>query len=411
MTKLFESAWVIARRDFMATVLSRAFILFMLAPVFLMVLSALASTSMNRADREALRTTVALLTDSPTATALERARSDLVAGTSEMSFPVLQRVDPAENVEAHARELLASEESGFSGALAGTLDRPVLIAPASADGAFVPELKLLIERARTAERLTGAGGAPPIVQIARVETGQAAGSLRGQRHAMSRMSQMLIFAVTLMLATVLVSNFVEEKTSKIIEVLAAAVPLDAIFLGKLVATLAVSLLGIALWAGMLVLGYLFIQALQNWITMPTSPAIGWPGFIVLVLVYYTTNFMLLGAVFLGIGAQASNVKEVQTISMPLILGQLAMVLLAGMAISGDGGLWMWVAYIFPLSSPMAMVAYAIQSDQIWPHLVALAWQALWMVLLIRFGAAMFKSRVLKSGGKSPILPRFRPRRG
>ena len=46
------------------------------------------------------------------------------------------------------------------------------------------------------------------------------------------------FFITLMLSTVLLSNLVEEKSNKVIEVLAAAIPLDAVFLGKMLAMLA-----------------------------------------------------------------------------------------------------------------------------------------------------------------------------
>ena len=60
--------------------------------------------------------------------------------------------------------------------------------------------------------------------------------------------QMLLFLLTMLLAGMVLSNLVEEKANKIIEILAAAIPMDAVFLGKLFAMLAVSLVGIAVWA-------------------------------------------------------------------------------------------------------------------------------------------------------------------
>ncbi|MEA3016070.1 MAG: hypothetical protein QOI38_792, partial [Sphingomonadales bacterium] len=42
MNRLFRSAWVIARRDFVATVFSRSFILFLLAPLLIFGFSLLA---------------------------------------------------------------------------------------------------------------------------------------------------------------------------------------------------------------------------------------------------------------------------------------------------------------------------------------------------------------------------------
>ena len=35
---------------------------------------------------------------------------------------------------------------------------------------------------------------------------------------------------------------------------------------------------------------------------------------------------------------------------------------------------------------------------LWQHLLALGWQAFWVLLLIRFGAKLFRRNVLKSGG-------------
>ena len=61
----------------------------------------------------------------------------------------------------------------------------------------------------------------------------------------------------------------------------------------------------------------------------------------------------------------------------------------------------WVAIgaaIFPWSSPLAMIARAAELPVLWPHLLALAWQAVWLALTIRFAARRFRRGVLKSGG-------------
>ena len=60
---------------------------------------------------------------------------------------------------------------------------------------------------------------------------------------------MVLFLLTILLSGMLLSQLIDEKANKIIEILAAAVPVDAIFLGKLFAMLAMSLLGIAVWTG------------------------------------------------------------------------------------------------------------------------------------------------------------------
>ena len=67
---LWESAWVIARRDFVASVFSRFFILFLLAPVALIGFMIFFNVATERQDRAASQPVVAVVTDSATADAL-----------------------------------------------------------------------------------------------------------------------------------------------------------------------------------------------------------------------------------------------------------------------------------------------------------------------------------------------------
>jgi ABC-2 type transport system permease protein len=410
MMGLFEAAWVIARRDFIATVYSRTFIIFLLMPVFLFGVTFLAGQAGERADREAQQAQVALVTDSQTVAALQQAREALAASTSDLSFPRLIAVAPAEHPDIQARALLADESAAYSAVFTGTLDRPVLIGPAKIDDSVGRRMRLILDDAGTRSALSNAHITVAHPEFQRVLTEEAAGNLHSIRHLMARGVQLIIFMITVLLATMMVTNLIEEKSNKVIEILAASAPLDSVFIGKLIATLGVSLLGIGLWAGGLGLLYLFTQALSNWVYLPVAPAIGWPIFILLALLYFTSNFMLLGAIFLSVGAQASNVKEIQTISMPITIMQVMVLLLAGTVVSASGGLLPWIAYLFPLSSPLSMLALAVQSDSLWPHLLGLAWQFLWVAIFVRIAAVMFRQTVMKSGGKVSLFPAFRSKK-
>jgi ABC-2 type transport system permease protein len=62
------------------------------------------------------------------------------------------------------------------------------------------------------------------------------------------------------------------------------------------------------------------------------------------------------------------------------------------------GTWIeTVSQVFPVSSPFAMLAHAAQSPEILPHVMALGWQALWVAVIIRVGAQLFRRTVMKSG--------------
>jgi len=162
--------------------------------------------------------------------------------------------------------------------------------------------------------------------------------------------------------------------------------------------LAASVVGIIVWisAGALIIQFVKHGGVQ---TLP-PPAIGWGGFLGLAIVYFGMNYLLLGAAFLTIGAQASTAREVQTMSMPVTFSQVIFFGFASTAIGAPDSPWGLAAAIFPLSSPMAMLARAAEEPQWWPHLLGIAWQALWVALILRMGAKLFRKTVLKSGPRT-----------
>src|SRR6185295_19524618 len=103
-------------------------------------------------------------------------------------------------------------------------------------------------------------------------TQSSSGSLSRDRAATGQIGQMILFFLTLLLSTMLLSQMVEEKSNKIIEVVAAAVPIESLFVGKLFAMLAASVLGLIVWtaaAAAVVASFKGLSALP-------PPATGWP---------------------------------------------------------------------------------------------------------------------------------------
>jgi ABC-2 type transport system permease protein len=109
------------------------------------------------------------------------------------------------------------------------------------------------------------------------------------------------------------------------------------------------------------------------------------------------SYLLIGATFLGIGAQASTVREVQTLSMPVTMAQVVLFGFASMGVGRPDSAEAIGAAVFPLSSPFAMIARAAEQGALWPHLVALLWQGLWVALILKAASAVFRRSVLKSG--------------
>ena len=90
-------------------------------------------------------------------------------------------------------------------------------------------------------------------------------------------------------------------------------------------------------------------------------AVGLPAFLLLCALYFTMAFMLLGAIFLGVGAQASTMREIQMMSLPITIFQVAMFGLSSAAAGAPESGLARFAEIFPFSSPFAMAARAAEN--------------------------------------------------
>jgi ABC-2 type transport system permease protein len=298
-----------------------------------------------------------------------------------MALPELQPSASAASPE----QILREPGKNYTAVISGTVAAPALTAPADAIAYWSGPIALI-----AADAGTRTATAYPEVTARPVATSVAA--QRSDRIRTAQAGQLLLFLLMMLLAGMVLSNLVEEKANKIIEVLAAAIPMDAVFLGKLAAMLGISLVGIAVWAGAAI-GLLAGSALPQ---LP-EPALGWPLFLLFGIIYFAMGYLLLGSLFLTIGGMATTVREVQTLSMPVTMAQLLVFFLAASSITRPGSPIELFAAIFPLSSPFAMLARAAQSDALWPHALALGWQALCVILFVRFGAMIFRRRVMKSG--------------
>ncbi|MEP7222495.1 MAG: ABC transporter permease [Novosphingobium sp.] len=383
----FAAALVIARRDFCAILFSRSFIFFLLGPLF-PVIVAMAAGSVSHKTQEAVTRPVLGLAMSKADNAALLAASTTLEFRIGYTLPglsVVHNARPGETVDA--KRLVKEQHGGMPAVLSGTLHHPVLTGNQGQIGEWQGPVSLLAEQA-----LNGSEQVFPAVETVPVTA--VAARTHQDRMRTAQGGQTLLFLLTMLLAGMVLSNLVEEKGNKIIEVLAAAVPMDAVFFGKLFAMLGVSFVGITVWGsayGLLTLaggaglgGY-------------AAPAVGWPAFIALGVAYFAMAYLLLGAMFLTLGSMASTVREVQTLSMPASMGQLMVFFFASYAMAQPGSRIERAAEIFPLSSPFAMLARAAQDGAVMPHVMALLWQALWVTLFVRFGAQLFRRRVMKSG--------------
>lgn len=392
IARLFRQTAVIARRDFIATVATPTFLIFLFAPFFMIAFGIMGGLGASHAGQRTVSTEIVVMAAPGMTPWLSATDVELRKIYRDQQAPPTMRILPPGD-KAAALALFDRADVETAAILYGPLESPEILAGdrgarAAEYLALVSEQSLRAQRAALApgERLSRAN----IVHLkSKPDAGQS-------REKLGFAVVFSLFFLTLLLAGQAVGTMAEEKSSKVIEILAAAVPLEAVFMGKLVGMFGVALLFIGFWGALLLFGIAQLP-LDPGLFLGLAPAIGTPTFIALAAIYFTMGYLLLGAIFLGVGAQAGTVREIQLLSLPITLFQVGMFGLSSAAASQPGSTIAWVAEIFPFSSPFAMAARGATDPAIWPHIVALAWQLLWVVITITLSARFFRRGVLKSG--------------
>ena len=406
MTPVLRNILVVARRDFLAIVATPTFLLFLLAPLFMVAMGLAGGVGASQlADSARGAGRIVVIADGADVEALRAADRRLRDTFRGPDAPPLLEVRIAGPTVPDPREVAREKGADTYAVMSGPLAAPRIV-ERNADGSSGRYLALL---AGEVLRDRAAGSVAPAEP--RFESLQSGGTSIAVQQSLGFGAVFIIFLLTLLLAGQTVSSLAEEKGNKVIEILAAAVPLESVFLGKLLGFLGVAVLFIAFWLAM-AFGAGLIAATQidpATLTaagkagkaagaLASTPATGWPFFLGIGFAYFIMSFLLLGAVFLGIGAQAATVREIQMLSLPITIFQVGMFSLSAAAASAPGSSLAHFAQIFPFSSPLAMAARAASDDDKAVHLLALGWQALWVALVIWIAVRLFRAGVLSGGG-------------
>jgi ABC-2 type transport system permease protein len=395
--RLIRQTLTIARRDFVATVFTPTFLLFLLAPIIMGSFGAIGgfgaqAVAGGGADKARL---VAIVSpeDTKAVVAADDKQRDMFR--RDEGLPDLMTVTPAGDADKQIDDLFASKQYDVSAVMAGPLASPRIAyrVPYKRHADYMATLAEQVLRDRF---VSGRELSHPVISERKVEERVSIGG----RHKSAFFTVFGLFFLTLMLSGQAVGTMAEERTNKVIEVLAAAVPLESVFLGKLVGMFGVAALFVAFWATVISqLGVVWPDFARTFASI--GPAVGMPAYVALFAIYFTMAYMLLGAVFLGVGAQASTMREIQMLSLPITIGQVAMFGLASTAAAQPDSWVARAAEIFPLSSPFAMGARAATSPELWPHALAILWQLFWVAIVITISARAFRRGVLQSGSGKP----------
>ncbi|SDD69482.1 ABC transporter permease [Aquimonas voraii] len=195
-----------------------------------------------------------------------------------------------------------------------------------------------------AERVRALNALPRVRPITVGEEGENSAALVvGQILPMAFM--MLMFLAIMTAGQMLVTTTVEEKSSRVVEVLLAAVSPTELMAGKILGQLGVGLLMISVYAGLGVLALLSF-ALTGLIEF-------WQ--IAVFALFFLIAFATFGALMAAAGAAVNELREAQSLLTPIVLFAVAPMLLWMPIRSDPNSMLATVLSLTPPVSPFVMV--------------------------------------------------------
>jgi ABC-2 type transport system permease protein len=185
-------------------------------------------------------------------------------------------------------------------------------------------------------------------------------------------------------------SVVEEKSTRVIEILLAAIPTRALLTGKILGTSVLAVGQIALIAVVAVVGASLSGQLG--VLPAVGPAAAW------FAVFFIVGFVLLASMFAATGALVSRQEDIGSTTTPVTM--LVMIPYFLVIFFNTNPLVIGIMSYVPFSAPIAMpLRIFLGTAQWWEPLVALVILVLTTLVLIRIGARIYERSLLKLGAR------------
>jgi ABC-2 type transport system permease protein len=211
---------------------------------------------------------------------------------------------------------------------------------------------------------------------------------------------MMLYVTLLSWGIAVQRSIIEEKGSRVIEVMLSSVEPRDLFIGKIIGIGSLGLTQIAIW-GVIIFAVglsssVAFAEFSQYVRVSLSD-------VVYFVVFFVLGFLLYSSIFTIIGAVCSTEQDAQQLQSVVVIPMIIPIMLTFFVIQNPNGTLGAVLSIIPFFAPMLMLARVVISD---PS----AWQvALSIGLLVAttYGVILFSARVFRVGvlmyGKRPSL--------
>lgn len=432
-----NKTFAVIRREFVARVRTKAFVIAtLLLPVFMVLMMVLPVMLLSGGDRTQRMAIVDASSDGLGAQIeASLARATFTRDGESLPRYALTRIQAGSDVESVRDSMITLtglsrdvNPETFDGVLVIT-DATTVEGKASYFGSNVgsPEtmgrLEGAVSQAVRTARLEKAGVDPAVVTAAlvptdlsttKVDDGKTTGESGEASFFLAYAMGFVLYLAILLYGQQTATSVVEEKTSRIMEVIASSLRPFQMLMGKILGVGAAGLLQLAIWGGTVFLlgsqrGFIAslfgvdpaaVQAMQ----MPNFP----PDLLIIFLLYFALGFLLYGALFAAIGSIVNSVQEVQQFATPVtILVVFGFFGIFAVIKDPSAGLGVTMSYI-PFFAPFVMpVRWSMTTVPVVQLVISLTLMLVGLAAVAWFAGRIYRTGILMYGKKPSFREVFR----
>lgn len=225
----------------------------------------------------------------------------------------------------------------------------------------------------------------------------------------------LLWIAILINTQMLLTNTIEEKSNKLIEVLLSSISPLTLMAGKILGIAATGLALIFTWALMIGLLLLLVSGIfsgdgnelasPSGVKMPFDVAsiLQDPVFLGSFLVYFILGYLFYAALLVGLGSICNNLKEAQNLTLPVQMIQIVpLLIMVPIGRDPNGSLAQILSYVPPFT-PFVMMNRAAAPPTTFEYVTTTLLMLVSIILALWFAAKVFRVGILLTGKP----PKFR----
>ncbi len=198
----------------------------------------------------------------------------------------------------------------------------------------------------------------------------------------------LFYMAAILFGYAIANSVVEEKQSRIVEILAAAIPLRQLLVGKVVGATVLALGQMVLFVGIGLIGLTFTD--HTGVLPAIAGAAAW------YLVLFVIGFAALACLFAVAGAMSTRAEDVQSTSSPL----LALIMIASFGGLFVQGTWQVVASYVPIMSTVSMPIRLVDGSAAWwEPVIAVLITLVAAVAVMWVAERVYRRSIMQTGGR------------